>query len=77
MNTKKLLMLTPATTDHTLLYLVNQVRDSFCDSFEGRVVSLRPTLRACADGNLNVSQLSGLHVPSFSGWTVDSVEPSN
>lgn len=32
-----------------------QVKDSFCDTYPGRVSSLRPALKECADGNVNVS----------------------
>lgn len=32
-----------------------QVKDSFCNTFAGRVVSLRPALKECADGEVNVS----------------------
>lgn len=32
-----------------------QVKEEFCATFAGRVVSLRPTLRECADGKVHVS----------------------
>lgn len=37
----------------------DQVKDSFCDTFAGRVISIRPTLKECADGNVNVSATRG------------------
>lgn len=36
-----------------------QVKDCFCDTFAGRVISIRPTLKECADGNVNVSTTRG------------------
>eukprot|EP00752_Nemacystus_decipiens_P009882 g8815.t1 len=32
---------------------LHQVKNSFCETFAGRVVSLRPTLKECADGHAN------------------------
>lgn len=34
----------------------HQVKNSFSETFAGRVVSLRPTLKECADGHANVSE---------------------
>eukprot|EP00904_Undaria_pinnatifida_P002609 jgi/Undpi1/12349/HiC_scaffold_5.g02023.m2 len=39
---------------------LNQVKDSFCDTFAGRVVSIRSTLKECADGNVNDGVLQSL-----------------
>ncbi|CAM9282385.1 unnamed protein product [Ectocarpus sp. 12 AP-2014] len=36
---------------------LNQVKNSFCETFAGRVVSLRPTLKQCADGDMNDAAL--------------------
>ncbi|CAN0290891.1 unnamed protein product [Pylaiella littoralis] len=32
---------------------LNKVKHSFCETFTGRVASLRPTLKGCADGHAN------------------------
>ncbi|CAM9224431.1 unnamed protein product [Sphacelaria rigidula] len=50
------------TTEHQTYVrdFLHQVKDSFCDSFQRRVVSLRPTLRECADGNSNDGVLQSL-----------------
>ncbi|CAN0348592.1 unnamed protein product [Ectocarpus sp. 6 AP-2014] len=36
---------------------INQASNSFCETFAGRVASLRPTLKQCADGDMNDAAL--------------------
>ncbi|CAN0148173.1 unnamed protein product [Scytosiphon promiscuus] len=59
---------------------LNQVQNAFCETYAGRVGCLRPTLKDCADGRVNVRssygprqrsalppltvQRDGLHLPA-------------